>query len=104
MALLTWVLVGIGMVLVGANIVVSRLSRKQNVNVTFLPPAALSTLPSSVEGKVDAHISSVNQKISQLFARMENVEREIRALRAPPLISNDETWLETVPVRKRKGA
>lgn len=107
---ITFILLGFIVLLVLADAILSLLPRKGksgNVSVTFLPPSATPFTSSSSDAKLDAHISSTNQKISQLFFRMEKIEHALHALVEQAGVDNmtapsDATWLETIPVRKRR--
>lgn len=106
----TLLLVGLLIFLGLANAGLSLLPRKRksgNVSVTFIPPSAAPS--ASSDGKLDAHISSTNQKISQLFSRMEKLERDVQSLFEKSRAADDSTsvpadatWIETVPTRKRR--
>ncbi len=97
----TFVIIGLALVLGGANWFLSRLPRKEGVNISFIPPSNAPEISSSFESKIDAHIQSTNQKISMLFSRIELVERDL--LHVKSRASTDaQSWMETVPVRKRK--
>ncbi len=102
-------LVGVIILLALANAGLSFLPRKAksgNVSVTFIPPSAIPS-ESSSDGKLDAHISSSNQKIALLFARLEKLEHDVQSLLQNAHAANspapvDATWIETVPARKRR--
>ncbi len=114
----TLILFGLVLFLLLANAGLSLLPRKSkagNVVVSFVPPSAIPVSPSPGETspKLDAHILSSNQKISLLFSRVEKMEQDIQQLfehlglslssvKSDNLSSADATWLETVPIRKRR--
>ncbi len=107
----TLILVFLVILLALANAGLALLPRKGksgNVSVTFLSPSAAPLASSSSDAKLDAHISSTNQKISQLFSRVEKMEHTIASLMEKTGAENnndtpsDATWIETVPIRKRR--
>lgn len=114
----TLLLLGFVVLLALANAGISFLPRKAkmgNVVVSFIPPSNASLSPSLSETtpNFNAHISSSNQKIALLFSRVEKMERDIQQLfeqigvsSTPPSFkentSSDATWLETIPIRKRR--
>ena len=74
----TWFLLGVALILIVLNFFVHLLKRTNaasNVRVAFIPPRAQGENASpELASKYDAHISSTNQKLSQLHARLVAVE------------------------------
>jgi len=107
---LTLLLVGGIILLALGNVALSLLPRKSpqsDVKVSFIPPSAAPLSTSSSDAKLDAHISSTSQKFSLLFSRMEKVEHSLMDISAKLSGDNspsrsDETWIQTVPVRKKR--
>lgn len=107
---LTLLLIGGIILLALGNAALSLLPRKSpqtSVKVSFIPPSAAPLASASSDAKLDAHISSTSQKFSLLFSRMEKVEhtlleisKNISGSGAPA--PSDETWIQTVPVRKKR--
>jgi hypothetical protein len=79
----TWFLLGIALILIVLNFVVHRLRRKTDkpVHVAFIPPRSNeeNTSPET-SSRFDAHISSTNQKLSQLHERLVAVENTLLRL------------------------
>ncbi len=107
----TIILVALAILLALANAGLALLPRKGKsgqVSVTFLPPSAAPLASSSSDAKLDAHISSSNQKISQLFLRVEKIEHSLKSFTEQTGMENntntpsDATWIQTVPFRKRR--
>ncbi len=97
-------------VLIIANIMVSLFPRKSKereveslgVKVAFIPPIPMTTTSSGVEAKLEGHIQSTNQKIGQLFFRIEALEKRLGTVKKTVEEKGDETWIETVPIRNKK--
>lgn len=107
---LTLLLVAGVILLALGNVALSFLPRKSSqgsVKVSFIPPSAAPLSSASSDAKIDAHISSTSQKFSLLFSRMEKVEHALEELsqkisgNSSPS-SSPETWIQTVPVRKKR--
>lgn len=108
---LTLFLVGGIILLALGNAALSLLPRKSSqtsVKVSFIPPSAAPLSSASSDAKLDAHISSTSQKFSLLFSRMESVEHALEELsqkmsgNQTPSSPAPETWIQTVPVRKKR--
>lgn len=104
----TIILIGVVVLLLLLNFAISRVpKRNQQVKVSFIPP---SNPPSSDEtmppvdfmGQLNAHVQATNVKITQLFSRMEDIEKRVFSIEKSLAPAKEETWIETVPVRAKK--
>lgn len=104
----TLILVGIVVLLLILNFVISLFPKKNaQVKVAFIPPSNPS--PSYEEGRasmglaeqLNSHIQATNVKITQLFSRMEGIERRVFDLEQSLAPAKEESWIETVPVRNK---
>lgn len=102
----TLILIGTVVVLLLLNFFVSRVPKKdQQVKVAFIPPSNPS--PSNENGtdfmgQLNAHVHATNVKITQLFSRMEDIEKRVFSLEKSLSPAKEETWIESVPVRNKK--
>ncbi len=107
---LTLLLIGGIILLALGNAALSLLPRKSpqtSVKVSFIPPSAAPLSTSSSDAKLDAHISSTSQKFSLLFSRVEKVEHSLLEISTKLSGNNSsspsvETWIQTVPARKKR--
>jgi hypothetical protein len=97
---LTLFLVSGVVILIGLNILVSFLPRKQKVQVTFIPPSSNPVSTNEMVPRNDGALAAINTKISQLFSRVEELELRMQNIESPSPIESE--WIETVPLRKRK--
>ncbi len=112
----TWFLLGVALILIILNFVVHLLKRSgaSTVRVAFIPPREqVGGASPEIASKFDAHISSTNQKISQLHARLVAVESALLRVQEYFTLSSSEKneripsetkFIETSPVvaRSRK--
>ena len=90
------------LLLLGANAFVSSLPKKNQARVTFIPPSTAPLVSPNVDSKLEAHMQSTAYKINALFERVDRLEKAVAILTAPHPPLRDETWIATVPARKRK--
>lgn len=98
MVSLTLVLVLVALALGLANWLISRVPKPSRAVVKFILPSAASSAsdPASL-----AFRETVNQKILNLFTRVEALEKAVQRMQSEDFSVRDSTWLETVPVRNR---
>ncbi len=105
----TIILIVVVVLLLLLNFVVSRVpKRNQQVKVAFIPPSnppsSMNETSPSVDfmGQLNAHIHATNVKITQLFSRMEDIEKRVFEVEQSLAPAKEEAWIETVPVRNKK--
>ena len=87
-------LAGVAIILIVLHLlfyIVRMLSRKSSsqVKVTFIPPAPNSAENPEMTTRLDAHISSTNQKFFQLHERLVGVETTLQRIQS--YFSNEST-------------
>lgn len=78
----TWFLLGIAVLLIVLNFIAHRMRKNANstVRVAFIPPRVEGGSSPELSSKLDAHVTSTNQKLSQLHERLVAVENALLRL------------------------
>ncbi|MFH0970835.1 MAG: hypothetical protein V1776_05265 [Candidatus Diapherotrites archaeon] len=80
--------------------------KKNQVRVAFIPPTISPPLPSipnendSIFSSRETPITPIQVKITQLFSRLEDVEKRVQELERS--FHSNKNWLESIPVRNAR--